>query len=48
MKDSGAVPNRATGSFEDDTAKKLAAKKKAKRNANKQQNNINPKKLCID
>ena len=35
MKDSGAVPNRATGSFEDDTAKKLAAKKKAKRNANK-------------
>ena len=35
MKDTGAVPNRATGSFEDDTAKKLAAKKKAKRNANK-------------
>ena len=34
MKDTGAIPNRATKPFEDDTAKKLAAKK-AKRNANK-------------
>ena len=34
MKDTGAVPNRAQGTFEDDTAKKLAAKK-ARQNANK-------------
>jgi hypothetical protein len=34
MKDTGAVHNRKTGTFEDDTAKKLAAKK-ARQNANK-------------
>jgi len=34
MKDTGAVPNRVEGTFEDDTAKKLAAKK-ARQNANK-------------
>jgi hypothetical protein len=34
MSDTGAVHNRKTGTFEDDTAKKLAAKK-ARQNANK-------------
>ena len=35
MKDTGAVPNRAQGTFEDNTAKKLAKKKARQRNANK-------------
>jgi hypothetical protein len=35
MKDTGAVPNRATKPFEDDTAKKLANKKARLKNANK-------------
>jgi len=35
MKDTGAVPNRATKPFEDDTAKKLANKKARQNNANK-------------